>query len=160
MQSHKWLRAHEKPLADPVGSVASVATRHVNAEESESSQKQPKSKTTHRKDFRARHSREGGLVRAMSSARSRTMKRQHRSRRGCHETKVRAGRSMEWQGATRRQRESTSRVEKPARDLIPVTMKNIERMSTSMTAKPKRQVDRSTTKPLTPPTHTQSAQGR
>ena len=44
MQSHKWLRAHEKPLVDPVGSVASMATRCANAEESESSQDQSKSK--------------------------------------------------------------------------------------------------------------------
>ena len=44
MHSHKWLRAHEKPLADPVGSVASAATRRANVKESESSQDQSKSK--------------------------------------------------------------------------------------------------------------------
>ena len=38
-QSHKWLRTHKKPSADPVGSVVSVATRCVNAEQSASSWK-------------------------------------------------------------------------------------------------------------------------
>ena len=38
-QSHKWLHAHEKPLADPVGSAASTATRCTNAEQSVSSRK-------------------------------------------------------------------------------------------------------------------------
>ena len=44
MQSHKWLRAHEKPSTEPVGSAASVATRHANAEQSASSQKNLESK--------------------------------------------------------------------------------------------------------------------
>ena len=46
MQSHKWLSAHEKPSAEPVKSAVSVATRHVNVEQSESSQKQQRSKKT------------------------------------------------------------------------------------------------------------------
>ena len=44
MQSHKWLHAHEKPSMEPVGSAVSVATRHVNAEQSILSWKQQKSK--------------------------------------------------------------------------------------------------------------------
>ena len=67
---------------------------------------------------------------------------------------------MEWQGATRRQQELTLRVEKPARGLVPATTKNVECASTLTTTKPKQQVDKSMMKPLTPPTHTQSVQGR
>ena len=44
MQSHKWLRAHEKPSMESVGSAASAATRRANAEQLELSQKQQKSK--------------------------------------------------------------------------------------------------------------------
>ena len=68
---------------------------------------------------------------------------------------------MEWRRATRRQWAWVAklRVEKPVRGLIPVMTKNIECVSASTTTKLKQQVDKSTTKPLTPPTHTQSVQG-
>ena len=63
---------------------------------------------------------------------------------------------MEWQGAMRRQRESTLRVEKPARGLIPATTKNVERVSASTTVTPKRQVDQSEATD-TPNPHTKCA---